>query len=138
MNIEDMSYEELRTLYASLLGVDENTLEESLVNEVRSAVSNELRSKDSTLSGEDLDASVEMEMDALGEDGIHDRASTNIIGYIEQIAQRNANSDIQAMIDSGSMTFPYKGTFDLSNGLHVELEVTKMHERRFERASCGT
>ena len=50
------------------------------MNEVRSAVSNELRSKDSTLSGEDLDSSVEMEMDALGEDGIHDRASTNIIG----------------------------------------------------------
>ena len=131
MNIESMSYDELKGLYASLLGVDEDTLEASLVNEVRSAVSNELRTKDSSLTGEDLDASVEMEMDALGEDGIHDRASTNIIGYIKQIAQRSANTDIQKMIDSGSMTFPYKGTFDLSNGLHVELEVTKMHERRY-------
>ena len=131
MNIESMSYDELKGLYASLLGVDEDTLEASLVNEVRSAVSNELRTKDSSLTGEDLDASVEMEMDALGEDGIHDRASTNIIGYIKQIAQRSANTDIQKMIDSGSMIFPYKGTFDLSNGLHVELEVTKMHERRY-------
>ena len=130
-NIEAMGYEELRDLYASLLGVDLTVLEESLYNEVRAAVSNQLRTNDSTLSGEDLDAAIELEMTGLGDEGIHDRARTNLIGYIEQLAQRGASSDINAMIREGSMQFPYKGTFDLSNGLHVELEVTKMHERRY-------
>ena len=133
--IEAMDYEELRDLYASLLGVETDVLEESLYNEVRSSVGNEVRANDSTLSGDDLEAAIDMEMNALGEAGIHDRASTNVIGYIEQLALRGANSDVQALIDSGSIELPYEGTFDLSNGLHVELEVSLMHQRRY---ICGT
>ncbi len=70
-------------------------------------------------------------MDAMGEEGIHSKARENLIGYIEQLAQREANRDIQRMINEGAMSFPYSGTFDLSNGLQVRLKVTMMHERHY-------
>lgn len=133
--IDDMSYDELVSLYAGLLGTDVATVESSLYNEVSATVSNELRANDSTLSGEDLTASIEMEMDAMGRDGFENRASQNLVAYIEQLAQRGASSDVNALISSGDAVLPYKGVFDLSSGLHVELEVSRMHDRHYY---CGT
>ena len=135
VNIEDMDYETLITLYASLIGSDYESVNQSMYNEVSATVTNELRANDSSLTGEDLTAAVEMEMDAMGEDAFQSRAIQNVIGYIEQLAERGASSDINTLITSGGAQLPYRGVFDLSNGLHVELEVSRMHDRRY---ICGT
>ncbi len=134
-NIDKMDYEELRDLYASLIGVEAEALETTLINEVRAAINNEIRTNDSTLTGEDLEAAVDMEMNAIGEAGYQRRAKENLIGYIEQTARRSANRDISALIESGEITLPYRGSFDLSNGLHVNLRISMLHERRY---ICGT
>ena len=135
VSIEDMDYDTILSLYAQLIGADIELVSQSMYNEVSAAVTNELRANDSSLTGEDLTAAVEMEMDAMGEAAFQSRAVQNIIGYIEQIAQRSASSDINSLITSGQAQLPYRGTFDLSNGLHVELEVSRVHERRY---ICGT
>ncbi len=129
--VSGANYDTLLSLYASLLNVERDAVEESLRNEVRASVSNQVRANDTTLEGEDLEASVEFEMEALGEDGFRSRARDNLVGYIQQLARREAERDISALNTSGEIEFPYKGTFNLSNGMRAEIQANKMHERKY-------
>lgn len=129
--VANADYQTLLNLYSTLLNVEPSLVETTLRNEVRASVSNQVRANDETLEGEDLEAAIELEMDALGEEGYQERATQNLVGYIMQLARREAERDVSAQNSEGTITFPYKGSFELSSGMTAEIEASKMHERRY-------
>lgn len=131
INLDKAGYDTLLPIYAALTGAEITAIEQSLYNEVRTAISNELKANDSTLSGTDLETAVDFEMDSIGEDGFKQRAAINVLGYIEQLEKRNAQKLIEQMNKNGEIEFPYKGHLDLDGGISVDIKATKMHERRY-------
>ncbi len=131
VDLKKADYDTLVPIYAAMIGADTELVETSLLNEIRTIYSNSLKASDSTLEGETLESAIDVEMEALGEDGVKDKAAQNVYGYIEQLAKREAEKRISALNSDGSMSFPYKGELELDNGTTVKVEATKMHERRY-------
>lgn len=131
VDLKKADFDTLFPIYAAMIGAEPETVEQALLKEIRSIYSAQLTAADNTLSGEALESAIDVELEALGEEGIKEKAAINAYGYIEQLVKRSAQSQIDAMNKDGSMTFPYKGELTLDNGCTVKLEASKMHERQY-------
>jgi len=130
-NLGKMSSSELMPIYAGLLGVDEKLIQEQTGNEVRNQVMNDVKAKDNTLSEEDLKTNTELEMKSLGEKGLESIAKQNIYGKIITLAQKNCTKELTKQATDGSVTFPMKEVYSLSESITMQITASKKHSRHY-------
>ncbi len=131
-NIEKVSADELVNIYAELNNIKSDTVKTSVDNELISALVNEIKANDTELSSTDARAQAEIDFENYSEKTYESKVKQNLIGKIESIANRESLKRVKEEIQADpSLKFPIKESFDLENGMHVELKASKVNDRRY-------
>ncbi|MBQ2259422.1 MAG: ABC transporter permease subunit [Spirochaetales bacterium] len=131
-NLKKLNYNEIADIYASMLGLDRAVLDTSVEKELKMALVNEIKSKDSEISTEDATAQAEIDYANFSEKDFETKAKANVYGKIETQVKRDALKTVKANLkENPSQTFPYEEHQELSYGISADILATKTHDRRY-------
>lgn len=130
-NLEKMDYEDILPVYASITGLEPKDVEAQTLTEIRSQVLNTIKETSPDLTDEEYASSLEMELTAMGEKGIHTIGKSNLIGKIQTTVTRTSERTLKQEIKDGSAEFPINKTVNLSDNLTAEIQASKKHDRHY-------
>ncbi|WP_443022450.1 ABC transporter permease [Sphaerochaeta sp.] len=130
-NLAKMSYPQILSIYANLLGVDAAVIEKQTTEEINNQVLNSLKASTPDLSDEEYSANLEIELETMGKKGVDAIGKTNLLGKIKTTITRSVERDLKKEIADGNAQFPIKRQISVNDSLKADISATKKHDRHY-------
>ncbi len=131
VNITKLSVDELVTIYADLLGVDEAPVLAQSEKEVNLQVTNQTKVINDGVSDEEMEVLIAERLENLSEKERNALLVTTLASKIEYSVEMVAEEDLDAIVQEGTAKFPLKKDVQVTDRLSATVKATKMHDRRY-------
>lgn len=132
ITVEKADYNTLFDIATIILATPSEALSSSIQSEIKAATGTTVRANLAEgFTQEEYEQALNLELESMTESDYQNKAKANIIGKIENMAQKSSLKILQEQIANNNSDLPFKGELSISENISAKIDASLKHSRKY-------